>query len=246
MTDEQRLFLSKIEDMAVSVQKGRYCSFSHFLSLEEQMICENVASKYNLCVKKYGGYADAERAMVSFYENDEPEDYAFLCDVVCFPCERFDELSHRDVLGALMSLGIKREMIGDIIFLDRLCIFFVCSSMSEYVLQNLVSVRKYRINPEIYVGEVVYKRQYETVFCTVTSMRLDCIVSQVASMSRSSAAEYIEAGVVNLNGCQCLKKDKLVDVGDVLSVRKKGKYKIGEIIGKTKKDRIKLTILKYN
>lgn len=246
MTDEQRLFLSKIEDMAVSVQKGRYCAFSRFQSMEEQFVSERVAAKYNLNVKKFGGYDDAERAIVTYFNGDEPDSSTFPLVAIRFLCQRFDDLSHRDVLGALMSLGIKRETIGDIIFTDGFCVIFVYESMAEFIVQNLVSVRKYKISPEIYYGEIVYERQYEALFCTVTSMRLDCIVSELASMSRSSASECIEAGFVNLNGCQCMKKDKTVDTGDILSVRKKGKFKINEIVGKTKKDRYKLSILKYN
>lgn len=246
MQDEQKLFISKIEDLITSVNKGRYCAFSRFLSLEEQLIAKSYAEKFGINCKVYGGYEDFERGILCFFNGDEPKKNMFPIDALFFSHGMIESINHRDVLGALMSLGIKRETVGDIIFCDGKCIFFVDPKMTDYIRQNLLSVKKCNVDIEIHSGEVEYDKKFIEMSCTVSSMRLDCVVSEIASKSRSTASDMIEGGLIFVNGVQCQKKDRIIQICDVISVRKIGKFKISECVGKTKKDRLKLIILKYN
>ena len=53
---------------------------------------------------------------------------------------RGDKLTHRDFLGALMSLGIERETIGDILVEDGRCIVFVKSDIKDYIISQLFKI----------------------------------------------------------------------------------------------------------
>lgn len=245
MIDEYKLLISKFEDLIDTVLRGKPYAFTHFLSLDEQAIAESLANRSKIGCFKYGGYYDCERSIIVFYETNKPEYYLFPYSVLMFKFKDDCTINHRDVLGSIMALGLKRETIGDIIFLNNTCYIFVLDTISEYIQQNLYCIKNSSVSLSVYNGEIDYVREYEEIICILSSMRLDCLVAEIASLSRSRACELIEAGLVNLNGIQCQRKDKSIAVGDIVSVRKKGKFRLDRLCGKTKKDKIKLKILKY-
>ena len=131
MIDEQKLLVSKIEDLIYAVSRGKAYSFTHFLSLEEQAVAENVAKRNKIGCYKFGGYDDCERSILSFYIVDKPEIYLFPYTVLTFKIKDGCEINHRDVLGALMSLGLKREVIGDILFSKAIFYIFTLDSIAD-------------------------------------------------------------------------------------------------------------------
>ncbi len=243
--DSNDILLSKTKNLILAVNRGRPFAFTDFLSFEEQKIVENYFKSNKMQFVSYGGFDDAERLIFALYSDFEPlkSDYPLIS--ITFEIPSKAKIEHRDVLGALMSLGIKREMIGDIIFYQSKCIFFVLSKIAEYLLFNFTSVKNITVSPCVYGEEIIFKRDFEEYDVICTSMRLDCVLSEILCYSRSKTCDVIESGLVYLNGLQMIKKDKQLQEGDVFSVRKKGKYKIDSVVGKTKKDRIKLKIFKY-
>lgn len=244
MTDETKLLFSKINDVNDAVKRGRMVAFTSFLCYDDRLIAESYCKNSGVSVTFYGGYDDAERCVLGVSET-AIENYMFPIDVLKFTLRNINDISHRDVLGALMSLGLKREVIGDIIFSDGNCYILCLDKISEFILQNLISVKKYHIKLERHFDQLNVKREYEEINATVSSLRLDCVVAEIAPCSRTQATELILSGFVTLNGYVADKKDRLVNERDIISIRRKGKFRIGELLGKTKKDRIKLKIYKY-
>ena len=80
---------------------------------------------------------------------------------------------------------------------------------------------------------------------TIASSRLDCVVSVLASVSRGRSCELIENGFVSINSVVCEKTPKLVESGDIITVRGKGKFVITSLSGRTKKQRTVLEFKKY-
>ena len=199
----------------------------------------------------FGGYEDAERKMLIYLPDYLEEAYLTSEDspVVCFEGTFFqeDSLSHRDILGALMGAGISRESVGDICVEPGRCVFFVTQEIAPYILANLTSAGRtalhlIRRNPE----EISLPQpEFQTVWDTVSSLRLDSVVSSGFRMGRSLAANYIRGGKVSLNGVPCEKPDKDVPEGAKISVRGLGKIKLSQVGSRTKKDRISITIQKY-
>ena len=245
MIEQNKLLLSKTDDLIACVIRGRPLAFTSFLKPEEQKaVCDRITSS-SLKFDVYSGYDGAERNMICIYDDVKPEETAFPMSSLSFTLSDWETITHRDVLGALMSLGLKREFIGDIIFFDGKCVFFTDRKITEYVIGNFFSVKHHSISVNEYNEEIDFSPAYEIKDIIVSSMRVDCIVSELCSVSRTVAAQLTVGGFIFINGAECNKKDRSVSEGDIISIRKKGKYRVDSNCGATKKGRIKLKVLKY-
>lgn len=194
-----------------------------------------------------GGYDEAERCMfIAYPEYIEPEIEKHI-SVIEIRGRNIDELSHRDYLGSLMGLGIKRENIGDILPLDDRCVVFVKPEMQDYILSNLTKIGRHGIKAEKTDLKNIVLPKKKSVFMreTVSSMRLDCVVSAALNMSRAKAAELIKSERVNLNFETAYSVSLNVRENDMISVRNFGRFKLFEICKVTKKGRTGIIIEKY-
>ena len=199
----------------------------------------------------FGGYEEAERKML-VYLPDYLDESALLEEdspLICLRAEFYhgDSPSHRDFLGALMGAGIGRETVGDICVGKESCDFFVTAEIAPYVEQNFTSagrthVRISRIPPDqVNIPEPEVKEIRDTL----ASLRLDSVISSGFRIGRSLASQYVTQGKAAIDGLPCEKPDKAVAEGCKISVRGLGKIKLTAINGKTKKDRISVTIHRY-
>ena len=221
----------------------QYKVFSEFLNLEEQSV---LATSYLPC-KKYGGYDTAERVVAGFGENVENSDFPIKCLVISPVMSKFaDKLSHRDFLGSLMNLGIKREMLGDIIVSDN-CGYLLClEQIADYIRDNLtrikhtsVSVKEVDSLPENIIKEP------EPAELVVSSLRLDVLISAVYKLSRNEASKLFSAGKIFVNSKLTENTSYQVKENDRISVRGFGRFIFLEQLRKTKKDRLVVEIKKY-
>jgi len=245
MIDDNRILILHLDVLLSSVKKGRKYAFSSFLNVEQLSCAYSFLKSNDANFNVYGGFEDAERCMIGFGCDENPEDYLFPISVVSFSLKNSNSINHRSVLGSLMSLGLKRECIGDIIFKEGKCYIFAESKIADYLIMNFTSVSSMHIDPEIVTEQIEFIKEFEQMCVTVSSLRLDCVVCGLANKSRTSATEIIEEGLVYLNSIQCQKKDKTVSCNDIISIRRVGKFKVSDIVGYTKKNRLKLNILKY-
>ena len=199
----------------------------------------------------FGGYEDAERKMLvylpdyldedSLYEEDSP--------LVCLRATYFekDELSHRDFLGSLMGAGIARETVGDICVGKGCCDFFVTAEIAPYILQNFISAGRTKLHlDQIPLREAqIPEPEVKEIKDTLASLRLDSVISSGFRIGRSLASQYVSAGKAAIDGLPCEKPDKTVAEGMKISVRGLGKIKLVSVNGRTKKDRISVTIHRY-
>lgn len=199
----------------------------------------------------FGGYEDAERKMLIYLPEYLDTDYFYTEDApVC--CLRAtyhaaDCLSHRDFLGSLMGVGIGRETIGDICVSAGQCDFFVAHDIAPYILQNLLSAGRTRLQlSQLPLDQLQLSLpECKQIKDTLASLRLDCVISSGFGINRSLAAQYICAGKAAIDGLHCEKPDKLVSLGNKLSVRGLGKIRLAQINGQTKKGRISVVIDRY-
>lgn len=259
MTEKEEL-ISHIIDLKEKAATDGVVTSSAFLSLDEisEIIkLENINSKY-VDTFYYGGYDDAERKVAifipRFYEIDDTTLEAFIdengynpLDLLYIKKDRFTTLTHRDYLGAIMGLGLKRETTGDIIPKDDSCSVFCLKSVSSYIAENLKQAGRGSVTVTVCDKNMlnVISSKTETVFVSVASMRLDCLVAAAFRLSRPSAAEAIKQGIVYVNSAQATKNDFLLKTGDKLVLRGKGKVLVGEATGHSKKGRIHLNIKRY-
>ena len=250
-TGEDRLLLARILDKAQQAESRNIPVATDFLSPQQQILAKDLLRLGSISESAYlflGGYEGAERKLILFLPDWlEPElaESPIRCLRAAF--RREEALSHRDFLGSLMGMGIVREKLGDILVADGSADILVLDSVEEFLLQSWDSAGRTKlkvsaIDPlHIHLPEV----KCELVRDTVSSLRLDAIVSTGFRMARGKAADLIAAGRVQVNWRECTKPDKLLAAGDTVSARGFGKFELTEVGGLTKKGRTSITVKRY-
>lgn len=240
----------KLADLAETVQKNRKFRVSGFLDPFGQEIAETVAANFpGLRVEFAGGYRGAERARAMYVHEDFPGTPTGF-DIDCLLAKwngQFARLSHRDVLGALMSLGIERDRLGDILVAADSARIICDSKLSEYLLLNLTQVGAVGVACEqVSLDTIAPKEERcKEIRATVASLRADAIAAAGFGFSRSRAAADIAADKLKLNWQQVRNASQTIKEGDVLSMRGRGRLEIAEIRGTTKKGRTVVVLKRY-
>jgi RNA-binding protein YlmH len=195
----------------------------------------------------YGGYPDAERRMLGvFPEYFSAQQTEFPIEKIVFSFRKTATISHRDFLGAILSNGVKREKIGDILCADGLAVVFAEREIARFIQTQIdrVGGEGVTLLPD-YQGELPAARKFKEIRDTVASPRLDAVVKVAAGLSREQAARRIEAGLVSVNHLARMSVSSLVHEKDIISIRGSGRYKIQTIGPNTRKGRLYITLLKY-
>ena len=214
------------------------------MSEREQML----AAQYmdHLGFSRYafdGGYPGAERRMLGVFDGERQ---AFPLCALELSFRKSDRLTHRDFLGALMSLGIERETVGDILVEDGRCVVFVKEEMTSYIRSQLSKVGSAGVKiAEADTAALPQGRGFDERFCTVSSLRMDAVVAAAAGLSRERAKQLIVSGGVAHNYEVCQSVSRMTAEKDVITIRGKGKYVINGVQGETKKHRIIVSIIHY-
>lgn len=250
---EERLLLARVLDKLELCRRRSIPACTGFLSPGERAAAEGlIAACGHPAHLFFGGYEGAERTVCAFLPDWlEGKDWKAGedCPVTALHCafREEEELSHRDFLGSIMGLGVTREKIGDILVGRGGADVLVLRELEPYLLQNLDSAGRARLKVSpLSLGELVPPEvKRETVRDTVSSLRLDAVAAAAFRLSRSKAAELIAAGRVTLNYKECLKVDRPVAEGDVISCRGLGKCAVKELPGLSKKGRIMIVLERY-
>lgn len=198
----------------------------------------------------FGGFANAERKIAIFgSERDcgySPEPPVSCIKISPLSLKFSDGLSHRDVLGALMNLGIKREALGDIVFFDNGIYVFCVERMAPFIFENLLKIKHTSVKCEKCesLPEGAGGNFSERVII-IASPRLDAIIGGVFNLSRSSSAALVSGKKVFVNGRLCESSSFSPKENDTVSVRGYGKFKWLGAFSETKKGRAKAKIALY-
>ena len=257
--NEKELLLSRARELKERAADNSMITATNFLSPEERSAVSVIEKEYNKYVSTfyYGGFPDAERTAAIFVPNfyeisniesfmkENPDENPFQL-IECIK-DKFTQMSHRDYLGSLMALGIKREMVGDIVVTEKGCHFFSVKSIAGYICENLKRTGRGSVNCSIIDIDSLPQNEDngKTVFSSVASLRLDCVVAAAFSMSRTGATEAINKGIVYVDSVQCFKSDFTLKEGSKIVLRGKGKALVEKITGQSKKGRMHLLIKKY-
>ncbi|NLD86932.1 MAG: hypothetical protein GX633_01560 [Clostridiales bacterium] len=253
---EDRLCVTHMLDRLRMCRERYIITSCGFYTAHERAVLE---SALRGCDVKYvfdGGFEESERAMLIFLP-DYCEDITKeeLRGNELFPFQpvkitlRYDgrRLSHRDYLGSLMSLGIERAMVGDLSVSDKGCVFPCIKSVTEHILTGIDKVAN--------VGADLARCGFDELSAVETkvkiirdsapSLRLDSIVSSAFSLSRSEGKSAIERGLVSVNGSECVSPDRIIPPDTSVTLRGKGKAKLIDASGKTRKGNIAIVIERY-
>ncbi|MBP0968653.1 MAG: hypothetical protein J5744_00750 [Oscillospiraceae bacterium] len=233
--------IRRAEDLLGRCRRISSVTHSHFLTPAEQYAVKTAfANRADARIVFSGGVPGTDRNVAFFlpdwYGDDDPS-------AECIRAVRitagFGAPSHRDYLGAVLALGIKREWIGDIL-IDGSTAYLMCmDSVLDTVLLDLDHVSRFGVKrEEIPLSEVPPPviRKKEVTF-TAQSPRLDAVTGAMFGISRSAAARYISEGLVSLNYSVCTSADARISPGDTISLRGKGKGVLAEEGGISRKGR---------
>lgn len=251
VTDEEKQFMARLMDKISRVEKNRQLQRTDFVDPHLCQVAKYILKEYpSITWYKFGGHEEAERqriiVMPDFLQLNEADFGVVLinCELSGFGMQKNDKITHRDYLGALLSTGIKREKTGDIWVLSQGCVVALSSDIAQYVLEQSISVKGNILRMSLldineFVPPVKKSKLFDT---TVSSLRLDSVAAKAFSTSRTKITSEILSGNMKINWQEVKRQDYLVKEGDVLSLRGKGRAVIKNVIGQTKKGRMKLTI----
>jgi len=246
---EDRLLLAKVLDKYEQSQRKNIPAATLFLSPREQQLVQallnaaGVRSGYVLD----GGYEEAERKIAVFLPDWAEDAEGELVFLRALFHGADSALTHRDILGSLMGLGVERDRLGDILVSPHSADIIAAPSLRDFFLREWTEAGRVKLTvAEIAREELLLPQvQVKVLRDTVSSLRLDAVAAAAFSVSRGKAAELIAAGRVNLDPVPCLKPDKPVAEGAVLTARGFGKAKLKEVGGLSKKGRTGITIERY-
>ena len=244
MDPSDQYFASHIMDLFDQVDDGHGIRWTSFCDLHQAEIVEKIGAAYSVHVQAYGGWLDAERVLFLLAPQ---ENYSQEIPISPILLTAYNTLSHRDILGSLLGLGLKREQIGDIIQTQEGFVAFVKRPTNQLILDELKKVGRESVNVcEIQISDVGEPiRNFKTITGTVKSLRLDSIVSLCAGCSREKGKQLIEKERVMVNAV--LKNTPSVSISEpcTISIRGCGKFLVDFNGTVSTKGRYFITAKKY-
>lgn len=222
--------------------------FTRFLDPAEAELGRHLASQYGARFSAWGGYDQAERVAGCFGPAGEEMDTAQY-PVVCLHSRyssKFCSVTHRDLLGSFMALGLTRSCAGDMIIAGADIYLFAHAQTADFIAQSMKSAGKAPLDFHVLTETPEMPVPEGTRFsAVVSSLRLDGVLAAAYRLSRSEAADSIRAGLVKVNHLACDRVDLPLQEGALLSLRGRGRVRLVSVDGTTRKQRIGITLFRY-
>lgn len=251
LNDDERYLYARISDLAALSRKTGVPRFSRFLNEREAMIAKSAAGSEHAKPVFYGGFDDACRTVCGFFEGTYAEEMSpeetrelFPVSSVTFTFRKFDKLSHRDFLGAILGTGLERSVLGDIFVSEERAVVFCLETALELVC-GLTKIGRAGVRTEKGITGEIPRTKLETLDRTVSSLRLDRLVGACANISGERSALLIRSGLVSADFSVCPSVSCVVKEGTVISIRGYGRFRLAKIVGETKKGRVHVLLEKF-
>jgi RNA-binding protein YlmH len=227
--DEQELCRKRLQDLSRQADRKGIVVFSDFLNLNEQNIFHSIRGSLQTRAELSGGYENAERQMVAFIPDALYYEwtYPIVCIRIVPQYPKFAKpMSHRDVLGSVMHLGIDRGKIGDILCREEACYLFCTDSIHSFLLDSLVQIRNNAVQLSVLdeTQSLTVNAAFRDEVDMVASNRIDAIIARAYHLSRSEASSLLAAEKVFLNGRCITNCNQSCENGTIVSVRGKGRF----------------------
>ena len=252
---EDKLLISKMFDKIEACKKRNKITYTDFLDTYEQRILQKILTNYDGKYLFYGGQETAERKILVFYPKEMGEERLqielqnILSGIrIVLPEMLKGEYSHRNYLSGIIKIGINRQKVGDILFDETGADIIALKEIAGYVASGLESLTRFKSSTINLIPIKELRKvniQLKEIKAIVPSLRLDCIIAELAKTSRAKANEIINSGKVWINDENEYKHTKIVKEKDKIVIRGKGKFIFDTIEGNTRKNNYIIKILKY-
>lgn len=258
--EDRGLIFARLDDLVLRADRGEI-AYSGFLSPREQRAAfmhldrSGAAGRYTA----FGGYRGSERSRIfilpEYIESNEYEDVLPYLDeeptvALSIAGSGYRKLSHRDVLGSLLSLGIERDVLGDIAFVDSsgfLAVLFCDRVIADYIKAELSRVANDAVKVSIKDIDADFEpyRSFLHISDTVASPRIDSVVAALCSLSREKARAAVVGELVEVDFMSEIRPDRQISAPCTVSVRGFGRFRINSVSDQTRKGRFRLDADKY-
>lgn len=241
----QQHFERKLESVVGSSSFNTAFLDPRQLELAEAAIHKKAALSYTV----FGGYPGAERNQIHVFPAHHKESLPPVSAIKVSWNDSNTRISHRDLLGAVLALGLKRDQIGDILVIgDGTAVLMIVDSKIEYICSNLLRVGHLPVGcTTVDLDQLPLSAEdYREITGTVASLRVDSVLSLGFGVSRSRVVRLIKGGLVRLNWRSIDSPSMQLKEGDQLSLRNRGRLLITAVEGETRKGRIRLKLKKYS
>ncbi|WP_294579935.1 RNA-binding protein [uncultured Thomasclavelia sp.] len=224
----EEVFVKKVLEYKDQALYKQRLVLTKFLNPYHQSIIHSIiGNQDDLIVKASGGMANCEMQRViiapSFYILEDSDFEIALMKITY--AKAFGKLSHRDVLGALMSVGVKRELFGDIYEYEDDFYVAIDKKIYEYVKDNLTKIKRSKVKITLSDETIAIEHHYSVKTFIVSSFRLDKVIATLYGIPRSKAASYIRSGFVKVNHKEVEEINYLCNNSDIISLRRHGRVK---------------------
>ncbi|MBQ8830884.1 MAG: hypothetical protein IJ017_04750 [Oscillospiraceae bacterium] len=247
MTTDEKFFASRLKELSGRSFNRGIWTYSEFLTMAEQsLVSASAESEFELV----GGFDAAERRIAVFGSEDSCG-YPFAAPIKVIKIEpvskKFsDVLSHRDFLGSIMSLGIKREVLGDIVIRENIGYVVCLENIAEFLKDNILQIKHTTVHCEILDsmpdGALSEPAEKEVL---VSSERVDAVVAAVYNLSRSDSKELFDQKKIYIDSKSVILPSAVLKEGSIVSVRGRGRFKYYGIVRQTKKGKMAISVAVY-
>lgn len=251
---EERLFISNILDKAFKFERNYKIEHTNYLNINELTMTTNILNEIGVDYFVYKICEDASKSVIFFipdyvqnFEEEFISDYIFAIKII--PKEN-SLLKHKDYMGAVYSLGIQNNMIGDIFLCDSGVYVSFMKTVENYILNNLFKVKNQEIsiqNIDITSDELRNMHiNYIDRTLIVPSLRIDAIISTLYNIGRADSKQKIISGDLYINDKNIIVPDTKLKTNDIVSMKRCGKFKFIEVLSETRSGNYRINLKVYN
>ena len=240
---EEKLFYDRLSDLIHGVERDWTARFTFFLDERQQALAKRYLQYEGFHqFMMYGGFEQAGRKLLGLFpEYQEPSGGDFPLQAVTLRYREVDKPRHQDILGTLMGLNVKRELIGDILIGEEHAVIFLLEPAHTLVLNELKKIGRAGVKTENGQPEILPEPYtLKPIGGTVSSLRLDCLVAFFTNLSREKASQLIRSGQVSVNFFEVDEISYGVGEGDIFSIRGYGRFVLTHVGGLSQKGRLHL------
>ena len=242
---EKKLEMRKILDKVELVLKNHSIEYTDFLDPHMRYLAKSILNRFeDIKYREFGGTSNAERMVIFIYPYYLDDSYVEFSLTYLRVNGEEEDLTHKDFLGALLGLGIKRSKTGDILVHKGYTDIILKNEISAVAMQSLDRVgNKKVVLTEINADELTDPEiSFKEISKFISSMRLDAFLSSIYNISRQESINIIKDGNVKVNWEEIYKPSKELNAGDNISTRGYGRAIINSIDGFSKKGRLHITV----
>lgn len=240
---EDELFLRRLLDQIDQALRQKRIEVTDFLNPHQVDLGRALMGQFmDLNYRLESGASWSERKVFSLAPDFLPlEDFQALCLLEGGWDGKFN---HKDVLGACLGLGLSRKKLGDIFFQDEKFYLVAKEEVAAFILLELKAVGRKKVHLREVDSRTLERQEpdYREQIMTISSNRLDGVIAEAYHLSRAKASELIKRDLVKVNFCVEEKGSLLLKEGDLISVRRKGRFIYDGSIGETKKGRLRVRL----